>query len=133
VAQAPDGGIEAATSAVDAEAGAAGDRSGVGRRNFLSWAIAAPTLMVGTSLIAGTAHPQPADASIPAIPEPADLFDLTDLLNLAALPTSNLITITVDEAGNATFALPRAEVGQGVTTSTSMLIAEELDLPLSKV
>ncbi|MDT4951304.1 MAG: isoquinoline 1-oxidoreductase subunit beta [Pseudonocardiales bacterium] len=133
VAPAPDGGIEAATSAVDAEAGAAGDRSGVGRRNFLSWAIAAPTLMVGTSLIAGTAHPQPADASIPAIPEPADLFDLTDLLNLAALPTSNLITITVDEAGNATFALPRAEVGQGVTTSTSMLIAEELDLPLSKV
>jgi isoquinoline 1-oxidoreductase beta subunit len=120
---------EAAEPAADA----AQDSSGVGRRNFLSWAIAAPTLMVGTSLVAGLVDPKEADASIPAVPEPADLFDLGDLQDLAALPTSNLITITVDQDGNATFALPRAEVGQGVTTSTAMLIAEEMDLPLSKV
>ena len=35
--------------------------------------------------------------------------------------------------GTASFALPRAEVGQGLTTSIAMLIAEELDLPLAKV
>ena len=35
--------------------------------------------------------------------------------------------------GTASFALPRAEVGQGITTSVAMLIAEELDLPLDKV
>ena len=39
----------------------------------------------------------------------------------------------VNKDGTATFALPRAEVGQGITTSTAMLIAEELDLDISKV
>ncbi|MGI8678134.1 MAG: molybdopterin cofactor-binding domain-containing protein, partial [Jatrophihabitans sp.] len=106
---------------------------GMGRRRFLTWAIAAPTLMVGTSLIPGLSKPQSADAAIPAVPEPADLFDLGDLQNLAALPTSNLITITIGTDGVATFALPRAEVGQGITTSTSMIIAEELDMPVSQV
>ncbi|HEY3716477.1 MAG TPA: molybdopterin cofactor-binding domain-containing protein [Jatrophihabitantaceae bacterium] len=67
------------------------------------------------------------------MPEPADLFDLTDLQDLAALPTSNLITIMVGTDGVATFALPRAEVGQGITTSTAMIIAEELDMSVSQV
>ena len=31
------------------------------------------------------------------------------------------------------FALPRAEVGQGITTAVAMTIAEEMDLPLEKV
>ena len=44
-----------------------------------------------------------------------------------------LITITINEDGTASFALPRTEVGQGITTSTAMIIAEELDLPLEKV
>ena len=35
--------------------------------------------------------------------------------------------------GTASFALPRMEVGQGITTSTAMLIAEELELPLDRV
>jgi isoquinoline 1-oxidoreductase beta subunit len=39
----------------------------------------------------------------------------------------------VNEDGTATFALPRAEVGQGITTSTAMLIAEEMDLPVEKI
>ena len=39
----------------------------------------------------------------------------------------------VNKDGTATFALPRAEVGQGITTSTAMLIAEELDLDIGKV
>jgi isoquinoline 1-oxidoreductase beta subunit len=55
------------------------------------------------------------------------------MLTDAARPTSNLITVTIDEDGTASFELPRMEVGQGITTSTAMLIAEELDLPLAKV
>jgi len=35
--------------------------------------------------------------------------------------------------GTASFALPRAEVGQGITTAVAMLIADELDLPLDQV
>ncbi len=41
--------------------------------------------------------------------------------------------MTVHEDGTASFALPRMEVGQGITTSTAMLIAEELELPVDKV
>jgi isoquinoline 1-oxidoreductase beta subunit len=55
------------------------------------------------------------------------------MLTDAARPTSNLITVVINKDGTASFALPRAEVGQGITTSTAMLIAEELDLPVDKV
>ncbi|TVT36881.1 xanthine dehydrogenase family protein molybdopterin-binding subunit, partial [Amycolatopsis rhizosphaerae] len=58
---------------------------------------------------------------------------LGDALTLAALPTSGLIAIAINRDGTASFAVPRAEVGQGITTTVAMLIAEELDLPLDKV
>lgn len=74
-----------------------------------------------------------AAAAIPSGPQIPELYDLEDLQTDAALPTSALITVVVNEDGTASFALPRAEVGQGVTTSTAMIIAEELDIPLSKV
>ncbi|NUT49431.1 MAG: xanthine dehydrogenase family protein molybdopterin-binding subunit, partial [Saccharothrix sp.] len=54
-------------------------------------------------------------------------------MTAAALPTSHLITVEVGADGAVSFALPRAEVGQGITTSTAMLIAEELDVPLDRV
>ncbi|MDN5893935.1 MAG: molybdopterin-dependent oxidoreductase, partial [Nocardioides sp.] len=75
----------------------------------------------------------PAQAAIPSIPSIPELYDLNDLLTHAAMPTANLITININEDGTASFALPRAEVGQGITTSTAMIIAEELELPLDKV
>ena len=71
--------------------------------------------------------PARADAAIPTV-QVVDGFDLNDLLTDAARPTADLITVTVNADGTASFALPRAEVGQGITTSIAMLIAEELDL-----
>lgn len=41
--------------------------------------------------------------------------------------------MVLNKDGTASFALPRVESGQGITTSTAMLIAEELDLPVDKV
>ncbi|HET6503171.1 MAG TPA: molybdopterin cofactor-binding domain-containing protein [Amycolatopsis sp.] len=97
------------------------------RRRFLGYLLAAPTLVAAARI--GTAEA----AGLPSPPEPADLLDLGDALTLAASPTANLITIELRTDGTAAFALPRAEVGQGLTTTVAMLIAEELDLPLSKV
>ena len=67
------------------------------------------------------------------LPQVAELYDLEDLQTDAAAPTSALITVTMNPDGTASFALPRMEVGQGITTSTAMIIAEELDLPVERV
>jgi isoquinoline 1-oxidoreductase subunit beta len=100
---------------------------GIGRRSFLGYVVAGTTLVAAADLF-----PAPAGA-VPGTPQPAELYDLNDFLTQAATPTANLITVTVHEDGTASFALPRMEVGQGITTSTAMLIAEELELPVDKV
>jgi isoquinoline 1-oxidoreductase subunit beta len=107
---------------------------GIGRRRFLGYLVAGPTLVAAAQLGKEIAAPDRANAAgVPSPPQPPELYDLNDMLTDAALPTSGLITVRINEDGTASFALPRAEVGQGITTSTAMLIAEELDLPLEKV
>ena len=49
------------------------------------------------------------------------------------MPTSNLITVAVNPDGTVSFALPRAEVGQGITTAVAMTIADEMGIALDKV
>src|SRR5947209_15411871 len=100
---------------------------GVSRRRFIGYLIAAPTVVAGAQLFV-----EPAQAAIPTH-QPVDEFDLTDLLTDATKPTSHLITVTVNPDGTVSFALPRAEVGQGITTAVAMTIADEMDLPLEKV
>ena len=101
------------------------------RRRFLGYLVAAPTLAAAAEF--GLSAQRPAEAAIPSGPQPPEIYDLNDMLRDAALPTSNLITVTINRDGTASFALPRAEVGQGITTSTAMLVAEELDLPVRRV
>jgi isoquinoline 1-oxidoreductase beta subunit len=103
------------------------------RRKFIGYLLAAPTLAVGVELLASAADPRSASATIPTLPQPEEIFDLGDLQNLAAAPTSGLIAVQINSDGTASFAMHRAEVGQGMTTTVAMMIAEELDLPLSKV
>lgn len=102
---------------------------GISRRRFVGYLVAGATLTVAADLRLGT----PAEAAIPSPPQIAALFDLEDLETTAGLATSGLITVTINGDGTASFALPRAEVGQGITTSTAMILAEELDLPVEKV
>ncbi|NKQ53015.1 xanthine dehydrogenase family protein molybdopterin-binding subunit [Amycolatopsis sp. K13G38] len=109
------------------------DSGGVQRRRFLGYLLAAPTLAVAAQIGLDSASPGVASAAIPSPPEPSDLFDLGDALTAAAMPTSNLIVIQMNRDGTASFAVPRAEVGQGITTTMAMLIADEMDLPLDKV
>lgn len=112
----------------------AGER--IGRRRFLGYVLAAPTLVtaaeVGVASVPASASPPTAAGGLPS-PDITNVVDLSDLLTLAALPTSGLIAVEVGQDGMVSFALPRAEVGQGITTSTAMLIAEELSVPMERV
>jgi isoquinoline 1-oxidoreductase beta subunit len=101
---------------------------GVSRRRFLGYLVAAPTLVAAADL----AVVDRARAAVPTA-QPVDLYDLSDLLTDAARPTSNLIAIRVNSDGTVSFAMPRAEVGQGITTAVAMTIAEEMDVPLDRV
>ena len=102
--------------------------SGISRRPFIGYLIAAPTLVAAADLRAAP----PASASVPTV-QPVDFYDLTDLLTDAANLTASLITVTINPDGTASFALPRAEAGQGITTAVAMVIADELELPLNRV
>ena len=106
---------------------------GMGRRRFLGYLLAAPTLAAAAQLGQSAVAPSKAAAVVPSAPEIQEVYDLNDLLTLAATPTSNLIAVVVHPDGTASFEMPRAESGQGVTTMAAMLIAEELELPLEKV
>ncbi|MCX2728744.1 molybdopterin-dependent oxidoreductase [Saccharopolyspora sp. NFXS83] len=104
----------------------------LGRRRFFGYLVAAPTLVAAAEL----GVPEPGAATPAAgVPSPglAEFFDANDLMTAAARPTSHLIAVAVNADGTVSFALPRAETGQGITTSTAMLIAEELRLPVDRV
>ncbi|MFI1170859.1 molybdopterin cofactor-binding domain-containing protein [Streptomyces melanogenes] len=121
----------AASGRPEQEDGAAAPE--LGRRRFLGYVLAASTLTVAAQLGEAALAPARAEAAVPSLPGPSEIYDLNDMLTDAALATSGLITIEVHDDGTASFVLPRAEVGQGVTTSSAMLIAEELDLPLDRI
>lgn len=112
---------------------AVGRTGGTGRRRFLGYLLAAPTLVAAAELGRWATSARQASAAVPSGPQPSDIIDLNDILTDATRPTANLITVTVNRDGTASFAMPRCESGQGITTSTAMLIAEELDLPVDKV
>ncbi len=106
------------------------EATGASRRTFIGYVMAGTTLAVGVDFSFGASR---AEAAVPSVPQIPELFDLEDLQTKSALPTSTLITIEIGEDGIARFAMPRAEVGQGITTAAAMIIADELDLPLERV
>jgi isoquinoline 1-oxidoreductase beta subunit len=108
-----------------------GPPSTITRRRMLAYLVAAPTLtmaVTSTDWLTGLTG-APAGAS-PAV---ADIADLTDALTLAALPTAFLLTIEITPAGRAAVHVPRAEVGQGITTAMGIVAAEELDARLDDI
>ena len=114
----------------DAAGEGAGARpGGLQRRSFLGYVIGGTTLIAAADMTLGASRA----SAIPSAPSIPELYDLNDFLTDAARPTANLIKITIEEDGTASFALPRSENGQGIVTSTAMIIAEELELPVDKV
>src|SRR5688572_8720159 len=95
------------------------------RRRFLGYLVAAPTLVVAAeltrqSVFGGTQ----AAAAIPSPPQTPEVYDLLDAVRDAGRPTANLIRVEVNRDGTVSFALPRSDNGQGIITSTQMIIAE---------
>ncbi|HJD85376.1 MAG TPA: molybdopterin-dependent oxidoreductase [Kitasatospora aureofaciens] len=119
-----------------------------GRRRFLTYLLAAPTLTVAARLGLDAAAPASAQAAVRAaaaaqdastapqllgLPGIPDVLDLGDAMILAGLPTAHLLVLEITPAGRAALHLPRLEVGQGLTTAIAMLVADELDAELTDV
>jgi isoquinoline 1-oxidoreductase beta subunit len=91
----------------------------VSRRSFLTVLVAAPTLVLVSRPIASAAPP-----AVDGGPDEV----------LPAMPTGPfLVALEIQPDGSVHFELPRAEIGQGLTTSVAMLVAEELDISVDKV
>jgi isoquinoline 1-oxidoreductase beta subunit len=103
---------------------------GITRRRLLAYATAAPALGMVVRLADAVVGP---DGAEPAGAQVAGIVDFTDALTLAALPTQSLLVIDVTTANRVVVRLPRAEVGQGITTAVSQIVAEELDARLDDV
>lgn len=107
------------------------------RRRFLGWVVAAPTLVTAADLLgvgAVAAGPRRAAAAgVPSVAQVAEYYDLLDLLRDSQLATSQLIAVEVSPDGTVGFALHRTEVGQGLTTTIAMLIADEMGVRLEDV
>ena len=104
------------------------------RRRFLGYLVAAPTLVVAAELTRQSVFGEPvAAAAIPSAPQTPEVYDLLDAVRDAGRPTANLIRVEVNRDGTVSFALPRSDNGQGIITSTQMIIAEELDLDVEQV
>ncbi|WP_433803368.1 molybdopterin cofactor-binding domain-containing protein [Actinomycetospora sp. CA-084318] len=111
-------------------------RADVKRRSFLGLLVAAPVLVTAAEIGRQTIFDTVPDASavaLPSAPQPAEVYDLLDVIRDSARPTANLITVKVNKDGTVSFALPRSDNGQGIITSTQMIIAEEMNLDPDQV
>jgi isoquinoline 1-oxidoreductase subunit beta len=95
-----------------------------GRRQFLGYVVAGSTLTVAMKLggLSGEA-----EAQTFGTPEVTNYYDLTDMLIDAGRPTYYDLLIEVTPENRIRFEVPRAEVGQGVVTAATMMLADALD------
>lgn len=96
--------------------------STVRRRSFVTFLIAAPTLTVGARLFDSA-------ATAAVLPQ----ADLADALQPPIDAVAMLLTLRVTPENRVEFESPRAEVGQGISTTLAMMVADEMDARLSDV
>ncbi|GAA0607279.1 molybdopterin-dependent oxidoreductase [Sporichthya brevicatena] len=129
--------IGAAPSSAPAEPAAGEVR--LGRRTFLTFLVGVPALSLATSVTLDGFLGDVAEAatgSTQAVPSGQSIeetFDIADAIIMAGAPTMPLLKLDIGTDGIVRFDIPRIEMGQGMTTSMAMLIAEELDCPLEQV
>ena len=103
------------------------------RRRFLTYVVAAPVLTVAASSGVGLIAPGKAHAVVPSPPQPENLADLGDVMVAATKQAQDLLVLEVTTDNRIVFRMPRAEVGQGITTALAMVVADEIDARLVDV
>lgn len=106
----------------------------VSRRRFLGFlVIGGPTLAIGARLGLDGALGNGASGAEVGFPEVNDVADLTDFYTVAVAPFSYDLMIEITPENRVRFEVPRAEVGQGVVTAASMMLADNLDVRLADI
>ncbi|HYR34020.1 MAG TPA: molybdopterin cofactor-binding domain-containing protein [Burkholderiales bacterium] len=107
----------------------------IGRRRLLTYALSSPVVTIAAGFGVNLAVPSTALASpTPLMPaDSVDYYDVGDSIVQFAAPTMPLVKLSVGTDGKVTLEMPRLENGQGIATALGMMIAEEMDVPLSDV
>jgi isoquinoline 1-oxidoreductase beta subunit len=103
------------------------------RRRFLTYVVAAPVLTVAATSAGALLAPGTAYAVVPSAPQPENILDLGDVMVAATKQAQDLLVLEVTTDNRVVFHLPRAEVGQGVTTALALVVADEIDARLTDV
>jgi len=103
------------------------------RRRFLTYVVAAPVLTVAASSADALIAPGKAYAVVPSPPQPGDVVDLGDVMVAATKQAQDLLVLQVTSENRVVFRVPRAEVGQGITTALAIVVADEIDARLDDV
>jgi len=106
---------------------------GLARRRFLTFLVAAPALTMAARVGMEAVAPAKADAVVPSLPQPADVADFGDVMTALTKADTDLFVLQVTADNRIRFEVPRAEVGQGITTALAMIVADELDARLADV
>ena len=93
------------------------------RRRFLTYVVAAPVLTVAASTVIA---PGKAYAVVPSPPQPENILDLGDVMVAATKQAEDLLVLEVTPDNRVVFRVPRAEVGQGITTALAIVVADEI-------
>ena len=103
------------------------------RRRFLTYVVAAPVLTVAASSAGELIAPSQAHAVVPSPPQPENITDFGALIKVLTKQAQDLLVLEVTEENRVVFRVPRAEVGQGITTAMAILVADEIDARLVDV
>ena len=102
------------------------------RRSLLTYAASAPVVVGATGLALAPSSARAAPLPLTP-PDSVDTYDVGDSLVEAGAPTMPLVKLALGADGVYTFEMPRLEQGTGIATALAMMIAEEAQVPLSKV
>src|SRR5687767_6244402 len=102
----------------------------IGRRQVLKgFLIAGPTLAVAARL----GFADGAGAFPTKTDEAPDVMDFTDIFFAAESPSAYDLKIEIKPDNRVYFEFPRMDIGQGVITSTTMMVADNLDVPMENM